>query len=187
MWRDDPAEKLFPQRHTPSVEVAGSDLTRASLVERPYLDDLSRERVRGADVVLVPHEGFRDEAAVTFPTGTEELFTFLRDRAPAGVAVDAAITEGEDRELGLHFDVLTIANVLVEHAFAEAVAVLIGEWLRQHLGKRHRETEVDSSLFVQREDGSAVQIRYRGPASEYETTLRQALSHDAAALERHDE
>lgn len=186
MWRDSAADRLFPRHETPTVEVAESELSRTSLLGKPYLDEAARERVRAANLLLIPHEGFREEAAVTFPTATEELFTFLRDNAPAGMVVEAAITEGQDHELGLHFDVMTIANLFLEHAIADTAVVLVADWLRQHLGKRHGQTEVDSSLYVQGEDGMMVHVRYRGPTSNYESTIRAALSRDLSDKEESD-
>lgn len=53
------------------------------------------------------------------------------------MAVDTTITEGEGPELGLHFDVVTAGNVLVDHAFAEAVGSPWDGWALHWTEERH--------------------------------------------------
>jgi len=145
---------------------------------RDFLSPATRESLRRATIILVPHESFRDHAAPVFPAGTTELFRMLQKQAPEGTGVEIAIEENEYREVTLHSDIVRLATIFVKFIGAPTVVGLLVEYLKKKLGSRFFEAEVEASLIVEREDSDgrrAFQLDYKGPADAYETTVKSGL------------
>jgi hypothetical protein len=163
--------------HDPPLLSAGHDLEYWA--SRDFLSPTTRESLRRAAIIVVPHERFRDHAAPVFPTGTAELFRMLQKQAPTGMGVEIAIEESEYREVTLHYDVVRLATILVKFVVAPTVVGLLVEHLKKKLGSRFFEAEVEASLVVEREDSNgrmAFQFDYKGPATAYETTIKSGLA-----------
>jgi hypothetical protein len=146
------------------------------------LDSLSAETQRAvgqASIVIVPQDGFRDHTGPVFPTGTVELFRLLRERSPQSTPVEIAIDEPEYKELTLHYDLVTLAGVVVEYVVAPVVAGLLVEYLKVRLGDRFSKSDVEASITVDESDGvnhRAWEIKYKGPAPTFETTVQNAIA-----------
>jgi len=146
------------------------------------LDSLSAETQRAvqkASVLIVPQNGFRDHTGPVFPTGTVELFRLLRERSPQSATVEIAVDEPQYKELTLHYDLVTLAGVVVEYVVAPVVAGLLVEYLKVRLGDRFSKSEVEASITVDQSDGvshRAWEIKYKGPAPTFENTVQRAIA-----------
>jgi hypothetical protein len=155
--------------------------TRESIqtwAERPYLTHTLRNRLRNAEVIIVPNEGYAEDADLLyFPVRTEELFHFLRERGHDAFSVEICIEDSDYKELALHADLLTIATVVVQLVVAPVVVQLILDYLRRRLGNREKDSEVKSKLtIVDEANGRSLDLSYKGPAAEYKDVMVAAIS-----------
>jgi predicted DNA binding CopG/RHH family protein len=141
-----------------------------------FLSDETRATIGKSDIVLVPAEGYEDYAGPVFPVGTNELFQFLRSKAPSGINVELATEDTNYAELALHGDVLYLASVLVTLLGAPVATGLIVEYLKRHLGSRLDNTEVRASMILDGLDGKTIKLSYEGPACTFEKTMKEALT-----------
>lgn len=140
---------------------------------------MTRESLRRAAIVIVPHEGFRDHDGPVFPVGTTELFRALQEQAPAGTGVEIAIEDEDYREVALHYDVVRLATLLVDHAVVPMAAAFLADYLVKKLGSRFSKSKVEASLIVEREDPDgrkSFQLDYKGPATTFEKTIKSDLA-----------
>jgi hypothetical protein len=160
------------------------------------LSEGTRANVLRADIVVVPSDGFRDYPGPLFPSGTAELFHYLKGNLPSGSEAELAVEDQDFRELSLHADILTIATCVVKYAAIPLLVKLLGDWIAKRLGSRANVSEVRASLVVVQADGAQsknIQISYEGPAATFEATVKSALDKVpscgpsvASALERSD-
>jgi hypothetical protein len=145
-----------------------------------WLADNSRAAVLGANVVLVPNEGFRDYTEPIFPVGTAELFQYLKGNLPSTTPVEIAVDDAADfRELAVHADIFTVATILLKEVTAPVLVPLLVNFLRKRFGSRFPDAQVRASLIVDQCEGDrhkSVQISYDGPAPTFEATVKEALS-----------
>lgn len=135
--------------------------------------------IHASDIVLVPAEGFGDYVGPLFPKGTDELFHFLRAKAPSRTKVELAAEDEDYKELALHADTVHVATVLVRLLVAPVALGLIVEYLKNRLGSRLGKTEVRASMILDQTDGpnsKTLRLSYEGPAIAFENTMREALS-----------
>jgi len=143
------------------------------------LSDETRAAIGESDIVLVPAEGVEDYAGPVFPSGTNELFRFLRSKVPSGMAVELAAEDANYAELTLHEDIVRIASVLVTLIGAPIAVGLIVEYLKTRLLSRFDNAEVRASVILEQNDrlsSKALKISYEGPASTFEKTMNEAIS-----------
>ena len=154
----------------PSLEVEETEHGLGYWRERAYLSAETRERLDGANVILVPREEFRGESIRAFPQGTEAFFDHLTDAAATdGISVDLAIDDDEYVELALHSDTLRLATIVVSSTVLPValgvVANFVTDWLRKKL--RPEDCRIETEIVVTRGDElKAVRFRYAGPADE---------------------
>jgi hypothetical protein len=146
---------------------------------QPGLTAETRHSIEKADILVVPQEGFRNHTGPIFPVGTEAFLQSLRQQAPADIHIDIAIEDTDYRELAIHADLLTVADVVVKYVVAPIAVTLLTEYLKRRLGSRFRNDEVRVGLTVDQTDGEtrrAVRISYEGPAQTFETAFKEALT-----------
>jgi predicted DNA binding CopG/RHH family protein len=151
------------------------------------LSDETRAAVGRSDIVLVPAEGYGDYAGPVFPVGTNELFQFLRSKAPSGMGVELATEDTNYAELALHGDIFYLATVLVTLLGAPVATGLIVEYLKKRLGSRLDNTEVRASMILDCRDGKTIKLSYEGPARTFERTIKETLSSISKAQPSRDE
>lgn len=165
------------KRELVTTEQTTSDFEHWSSIES--LPSQIRRAIRQAEFVIVPDEGFRDYAGPVFPVGTEDLFQFVRDRIGDPSTVEIAVEDVNYKEVALHFEVITLATILVKWVVAPVAVKLLADYLIKRLGSRFANAEVRASITVDQGDATtrkAVQISYEGPAQTFERTMGETIS-----------
>lgn len=140
---------------------------------KPFLAEEIREAVAGADILLIPSEGYGDRADLRFfPAGTSELFRFLKERVSNGARVEVAATDADYREVARHADVIFLPNFLLTCILAPVFARLLSEYLLQKLGSRRDSMNVKTSITLRDEVSQrSVRVDYDGPVNAFEETI----------------
>lgn len=157
------------------ISVSESTVTLDSARLSPWLDSELRDQLNGADVILMPWPGFRDWAKPVFPERTEELFRFLRDRAPDSIAVELALQDEDYVEVSLRHEFVTLPEVVVTLIAAPVAVNLISDWLREFLRNRHDAAVVKFKMSVDMSDGAARSIEYEGPVRTFENLMQSQV------------
>lgn len=148
-------------------------------IKRPYLGDSLREQLSKANVLVVPNEGYGERTdLVYFPSGTAELFQFIRESGKENISTEVCIEDKDYKEVALHADLVIIATFVVTSLVAPLAVDLIAEYIKQRLfGKREDETEVRAKLTVYDEkNGRSIDFSYKGPAPGYHEVMTKAIS-----------
>ena len=136
------------------------------------------DAILSADVVLLPNDGFRDYQGFVFPVGTEELFARLNERLPENVLVDVAVSDDEYREVAVHSDLVTIAEILVTKVAAQVLVSFLADYFKQRLRWRFDRTNVKATLVIEDKDGTrhrTVRMTFEGPAPEFESAMKESI------------
>ena len=162
----------------PTLIVELSQETFQTFINRPYISSELRERLSGANVLLIPNEGYGGKKElVYFPSGTAELFHFLEERKTENLNVDICIEEKDYKEVALHFDWLMLASFVVTSLVAPLIVNLLTEYIKKRQGKREPDTIVKHTLVVcDEKEGRYVCLSYEGPAPKYHDTMLNAIS-----------
>jgi hypothetical protein len=148
---------------------------------RPYLRQETQERVRKAEVVLVPREGFRDQEIRSFPVRTEEFHRFLKDALHDRHSVDVAIEDKEYKELALHSALIELGALVVAGFVAPLIVNIISDYInrRAEAAAKKEDAKVRFELTIVEQDKDsvrAVKIAYDGPATDFLPAMQKALA-----------
>ncbi|HXF90633.1 MAG TPA: hypothetical protein VNJ29_01740, partial [Candidatus Nitrosotenuis sp.] len=161
------------------LRIESSSESFQTWINRSYVSNALREQISKANFLLVPAEGYAEKTdMVYFPTGTADLFQFIRESDQNGLLPEVCIDDRDYKELARHADVLYIASAIVSLIIAPIAADLIGEYIKRRLFPgREDDTEVNSRLTIYDDkSGRSVDFIYKGPAREYRSTLLEAIS-----------
>lgn len=152
---------------------------------RSYISKELQKKLARADALIVPNEGYDDDADLRyFPEGTEDLVSFLQRNIKEDQYVDVCIEEGDYKELAQHADLLIIAGAVVTTIFAPLFVNLVTEYIKHRVGKRADDTTVKTSLTISdRRNGKSITLTYDGPASTYEKIMLGAVNESVKELE----
>lgn len=155
------------------VEIADVNLTFDTYLNKPYIDDDLRSQLQKANILIVPVEGFRDSEEPMFPDGTGELYQFLVENVPDGVAVDVAINDDNFTELALHSDLIIIGSFLVHEIITPTFVHLLSDYIKYRWSSRASsespasDRAVSVTLVVASANGDSKSITYNGPTEEF--------------------
>lgn len=155
-----------------------SNETINSWINRDYIGEELREKLEQATALIVPNENPHTGMSHTpyFPEGTEHLVSFLENSNTENQNIDICIEENDYKELALHADLLTIANVIVTMFGAPIIVKLVADYISKRVGSRKDDTTVKSSLTVtDANSGKSINLTYEGPASTYEKVMFGAI------------
>jgi hypothetical protein len=157
----------MPTHTAPSEESAKTWATK------PFVADEIRDAVAGADILLVPTEGYADrQDLLFFPAGTSELFRFLKDRVRDDVHVEVAATDDDYQEVARHADVMYLPEIIVNLILAPVLAGLLVEYIKMKAGRQEQSTTIKTSITL-RDDATqrSLRVDYDGPATAFQETI----------------
>ena len=160
---------------TEFLKIGPSTTTKNSIFERAESDEL-RDNLRAANVVFVSTAG-HGTATTSFPSGTRELFRFMRQAAEPTLRIEANVSDDDYRELTLHSDEWRLPLMLLADPAASEFAInLISNYLSQRLRQllTGRTVKVSSELVIERKGGS-IRLKYEGPADTFKEIVLAAV------------
>lgn len=177
-------EMLLDEQKQPQLRIQPSNETFHGFIERGLISEDTRERISKANVLMIPNEGYVERAdLIYFPSGTSELYQFLKENQSEELSIDICLEEKDYKEVALHADWLMLAGFIVTSIVAPLFVDLLGEYIKRHLGKRESGTCVKSRLIIREDkDGRYIDYTYEGPASEYRNVMSRAISKPSDAV-----
>lgn len=167
-------EQTLPGNYDP-IQVSESTKNRTYWLSRPFVGPELKKKLEKASILVVPQEGFRDHQGPVFPVKTEELFSFLRERAPKGVEVDICIEDADYRELALHDATIIIGTFLVMSLAVPVAKDMISEYLKRRIfGKPKNNDIVRFRMLIDESDqgrSRTLDVSYDGPASQFDKLM----------------
>jgi hypothetical protein len=155
------------------TQIEPSEESAKTWAAKPFVAGEIRGAVAGADILLVPTEGYADRHDLRFfPAGTSELFTFLKDRVRDGVHVEVAATDDDYQEVARHADVMYLSEFVVTLILAPVFAGLLVEYIKMKVGRREESTTIKTSITVRDEATQrSLRVDYDGPAAAFQDTI----------------
>jgi len=164
----------------PTVSTEPSLATFEAVASADYVSPSIRASVQSSNFLLLPHIDLREHTGPTFPSGTEELYRYLVDNAPADLKPEIAIADEDYAELAFHDEAVTLATFIVTFVALPLALNLVGNWLSFYLGARFGRSTVKSEVIVIKQSRGFA-IRYEGPADTFESIVQsaaEAISND---------
>jgi hypothetical protein len=136
-------------------------------LNRPYISGDLKQHLRAANVLLVPREGYLDNAVPLFPNTTEEIFSFLKEHSNQGIATDICIADEDYQELTLHDALVVLGTFVVTSLVAPLFVNLVAEYIKKKWQRREDTTRIKVEMIVVEQNGDAKKFLYEGSAADF--------------------
>lgn len=138
---------------------------------KPFVSDLLRPKISTANILLTPVEQIRNISGPVFPTGTEQLWLYLRKWDSDQIKAEIAIDDDKYEEYAFHGVLINIANFVVSDVAAPLLVLKIYEFLQEK--NTESSTEVRCELTIVRPADSNIKISYSGPSGNFEMFIKE--------------
>lgn len=174
------------------ITVERTEKGREYWAKRPFVGDLIAGRIRDADLVIVPWEGFRDFDGPVFPVGTESFYTFMKENMPSGSIVEVAVDDDKYTEVALHGALVIVGTVLVTGLGGIALNVISGlitEYVKSRFPKMFvpqasaSADRIRVQVIVDSVSGGVLGMTYEGPPQLLESELADVFKKVASGEE----
>ena len=143
--------------------------------DRPYISPKLRKQLSAANVLIVPEEDNSSVNGPVFPSGTDELFSFLKEHCPDGIIPEICIEDGDFRELDLRHDILYICKLAVDYIIAPIIVNILYDYIKYRIANK-RDVTLKTQFIISKPDGSAIKYKYNGPAEQFLDVLEAHIS-----------
>lgn len=155
--------------HFLSIDVAETEKDINFWAGRPYIPAELNGKLKGADLVVLPWEDFREGEAILFPSGTGDFYRALVE--VFGEQVVLAATQENYKEVALHANVMRWPTLFVKQAL---LPVLLGVLANEvDTATFHHDQRVEMRIVIASHGQPCVQIEYKGPATDAVRTLSE--------------
>ncbi|MCL6633231.1 MAG: hypothetical protein K6T63_11440, partial [Alicyclobacillus herbarius] len=153
------------------LSVTHGNITFDTWLTKPFINQDLRERLKSANVLILPREGFGDYCGPLFPEGTEELFEYLRANSPEELIVDACIADDDFKTLSLHSDLIRLGAFLVSSVVLPVFLNLISSYVFEKVYSRKDDALVEFEMTVVRAGEVSTSVKFKGPVDTFKSTL----------------
>lgn len=152
----------------------------SEIYQKPYIPLNLIDKIKEADILLLPYEGFRGRTDYLFPEETYKVYEYLLDNIKdTELKLEICSSDEEYRELELHADVINIAHIIVNSTAYAIVIGIITNYLYDKL-KDYNKKDVDVNANVNitvESKGKSKSISYEGSIENFERAMKSLDEH----------
>lgn len=151
--------------------VEKSDLSFNTWLAKPYISDNLRQQLSQSNILLLPLENFREGTGIIFPTGTDEVFSYLKENSPEDVYVDILVEDSDYKEIALFSELLIIlGGFIVTSLIAPVFVNLVSDYLIKKKLPQKTASQVRIEILVEGQKGTT-RVFYEGSVSDFYNTV----------------
>lgn len=153
------------------IQISDATVSFKNVYQSPNLSPELMEKIKTADILLLPYADFRGYQNTLFPEQTYQFFTHLMKEAEnQGLSVDIAISDEDYKEIELHCDVVNIADILIQWVLFPVVTGLISSYLSNLLKQRKKKMKANVKITVEK-NGKAKTVSFEGDIESFERAM----------------
>ena len=124
------------------------------------------QKLRAADILIVPENNFRPGYPFLFHQDTGHLYQYMSSHLSGKLDVEICATDEEYREIALHAAAFRLSTLVVQYGIAPLVVGLITNYLYDELKAKPTDT-VEATIVVEDQHCKSFKFQYKGEAKEF--------------------
>lgn len=149
------------------LKINDSHETFAAWAERELVPDSLKDRVRSAQVLLIPDLERHPDRRPLFPVGTESLFAYLQ-QGIGREKIELPVEDSDYAEVALHADIKRLGMFLVNSVVLSLFLNVLANYVYDKVRPTHQDT-IEFSVTVT--DGTkAKNFQFSGGAEDFKKT-----------------
>lgn len=159
----------------PAVSVYEMDRTLEDELRHFEDDPELLGKLQAAEVLLVPLRRYMDYERPVFPARTREVYRQLNSHPD--LSAEVAASEEDYREISRRAEELFLPLIWLAEPFVREVTIaVLANYILERLRGRHSDSTVNATIIVEKNDGSAAAIDYKGSPAAFEDVVLKVLS-----------
>ncbi|WP_214480959.1 hypothetical protein [Bacillus sp. SM2101] len=155
------------------LDITESTLTFSEIYNKPYFPKELDEDIKKSNLLLLPHEGFRDFEKPVFPEQTMEFFNYVKAFDNENFHSEICISDDDYYELELHSALITIPTLILDKVVLPLAISIIASYALELKQKRKKDVKIKVNMTVV--DGEkSKNLSYEGDSENLNETLKAA-------------
>lgn len=160
------------------IDITNGSYTFEDIYNKPFTPKELIDKIKKADILFLPYEGFRGRNDFLFPEETYKLYSYFLEHAHnKGVSIDICISDEDYNELELHAEVINIPLLIVQWAVFPIVTSMIATFLYEKVRHYNRKDINTNVSITVEETGKSKLIRYEGSIENFERAMKSVDEH----------
>lgn len=163
---------LHESNEKSKVRISDASVSFNDVYQNPNLSPELLEKIKAADILLLPYADFRGYKNCLFPEQTYQFFSHLTKEAEKqNLSVDIGVSDEDYKEIELHADVVNIADVLIQWVLFPVVTGMISAYLYDLVRQRKKKMNANIKITVEK-DGKAKTVNYEGDIENFGRAMK---------------
>lgn len=163
---------LHESHEKSKIQISDAITSFVDVYQSPNLSLELLEKIKTADILLLPYVDIRGYQNSLFPEQTYQFLTHLMKEAKKkGLSVDLAISDEDYKEIQLHGDVINIADVLIQWILFPVITNMISSYLYDLVQQRKKKMNANIKITVEK-NGKAKTVSYEGDIESFERAMK---------------
>lgn len=163
---------LHESVETSKIQINEANISFDDVYQNPNLSPALLEKVKKADILLLPYADFRGYQNCLFPEQTYQFYSHLvKEAEKQSLSVDLAVSDEDYKEIELHADVVNIADVLVQWVLFPTLTGMISAYLYDLVRQRKKKMNANIKITVDK-NGKAKAVSFEGDIGNFERAMK---------------
>jgi hypothetical protein len=163
---------LHESNEKSKIQISDATVSFNDVYQNSNLPPELLEKIKTADILLLPYEDFREYQNCLFPEQTYQFYTHLTKEAEKQhLSVDIGVSDEDYKEIELHADVVNIADVLIQWVLFPVVAGMISAYLYDLVRQRKKKMNANIKITVEK-NGKAKTVNFEGDIENFERAMK---------------
>ncbi|ACV62395.1 hypothetical protein Dtox_1531 [Desulfofarcimen acetoxidans DSM 771] len=154
------------------IQINDATVSFEDVYKAPNLSSELLEKIKTADILLLPYTDFKGYQNCLFPEQTYQFYTHLMNEAEKqSLSVDLAVSDEDYKEIELHADVVNIADILIQWVLFPIVTGMISAYLYDLVRQRKKKMNANVKITVEK-NGKAKTVSFEGDIESFERAMK---------------
>jgi len=153
------------------INVKESKINKLEYIAKTKLNASIEDEIRNSEITIIPMTNYREVKQMAFHHGTTDFLRFLQQELPTS-KIGICVNDEDYVELSLNSIKTRISTIIVDNLTSfKSLVIKIAKYIIS-LGYKN----VESTIIVPTNKGSAFELGYNGPAGLYEKHHAEAIN-----------
>jgi len=154
------------------IQISDAPISFSDVYQNQNLSPELLEKIKVADILLLPYMDFRGYQNCLFPEQTYQFFTHLvKETKKQSLSVDLVVSDEDYKEIELHADVINIADILIQWVLFPSVINMISSYLYDLVQQRKKKMNANIKITVEK-NGNAKTVSFEGDIENFERAMK---------------
>lgn len=154
------------------IQISDADITFNNVYHNIELQSELLDKIKAANILLLPYEDFRGYHNCLFPEQTYQFYTnLMKEAKKQNLSVEILVSDEDYKEIELHADVVNIADILIQWVIFPVVTGMISSYLYELVRQHKKKMNAKIKINVEK-NGKTKTVSFEGDIESFERAMK---------------